>query len=601
MRFQKYIAVLAVSTLSLTLDSCNESLDIPAQGALSDEVLATRSGVDALLNGAYAALDGQYNNGGALNLAGGNAWEASPSNWVYGSIAGGDAHKGSDGSDQPAIDAIAKFTADASNGYFNSKWRTLYEGVNRTNSVLRVLAQTTGITEAERTSFAAQARFLRGHYYFELKKMWNNVPWIDETVETAAAGFVPNNENIWPKIEADFKFAMDNLPATQAEIGRVNKWAAATYLAKTHLYQKEYAEAKPLFDQVINQGVTSNGLKYALVTKFHDNFNAATENNSESVFQIQMVANDGTNTIANANQGDMLNFPYGNSPFRCCGFFQPSHDLANSYRTDATGLPVVDSYNNNPIKNDQGVASSQPFTPDAGPVDPRIDWTIGRRGIPYLDWGNHPGADWVRSPGQTYAGPYSPKKNIYMQATQDLYADQHSWAPGTAINWNVIRFADVLLMAAEVEAQLGNLAQAQTYVNMVRTRAANPVNYVYTYTNPATPLAGYTSTPAANYKISVYPEGTFAQMGKEGALKAIYFERKLELAMEGHRFFDLVRWDIAEPTLNAYFNYEGTVTTDVRGGRFIKGINDYFPIPQRQLDLSRSGGNSVLTQNPGYN
>ncbi|WP_247233452.1 RagB/SusD family nutrient uptake outer membrane protein [Telluribacter sp. SYSU D00476] len=601
MRFQKYIAVLAVTTISLTLDSCKESLDIPAQGALSDQVLATRSGVDALLNGAYAALDGQFNNGGALNLAGTNAWEASPSNWVYGSIAGGDAHKGSDGSDQPAIDAIAKFTSDASNGFFNSKWRVLYEGVNRTNSVLRVLAQTTEVTEAERASFAAQARFLRGHYYFELKKMWNNVPWIDETVETAAASYVSNTEDIWPKIEADFKFAMDNLPATQQDVGRVNKWAAATYLAKTHLYQKEYAEAKPLFDQVINQGVTSNGLKYALVTKFHDNFNAATENNSESVFQIQMVANDGTNTIANANQGDMLNFPYGNSPFRCCGFFQPSHDLANSYRTDETGLPIVESYNNQPVKNDQGVASNQPFTTDAGPLDPRIDWTIGRRGIPYLDWGNHPGADWVRSPGQTYAGPYSPKKNIYMQATQDLYADQHSWAPGTAINWNVIRFADVLLMAAEVEAQLGNLEQAQTYVNQVRARAANPVNYVYTYANPANPLAGYTNTPAANYKISVYPAGAFSQMGKEGALRAIYFERKLELAMEGHRFFDLVRWDIAEPTLNAYFNYEGTLTTDVRGGRFIRGKNEYFPIPQRQLDLSRSGGNSVLSQNPGYN
>lgn len=601
MKITNYIAIVAVMATGLLSYACKDSLEIPAQGALSDQTLATRSGVDALLTGAYAALDGQYNNGSALNLAGSDAWQASPSNWVYGSIAGGEAHKGSDGSDQPAIDAIAKFTSDASNGYFNGKWRTVYEGVNRTNSVLRVLAQATDITDAERTSFTAQARFLRAHYYFELKRMWNKVPWVDETVETADASGQGNTADIWPKIEADFKYAMDNLPATQSEIGRVNKWAAASYLAKTYLYQQKFADAKTIFDQVIGQGVTSNGLKYALTTKYHDNFDAATENNSESVFVIQMVANDGTNTIASANQGDMLNFPYGDSPFRCCGFFQPSQDLVNSFRTDANGLPLVDNYNTQAVKNDQGIASDQPFTPDAGPLDPRLDWTAGRRGVPYLDWGNHPGAKWIRSPGQTYAGPYSPKKNIYMQATQGLYADQHSWAPGTAINLNIIRYADVLLMAAEAEAQLGNLAQAQTYVNQVRTRAANPANYVYTYTDPTKPLNGYTTTPAANYKVAVYPAGRFAALGKDGALKAIYFERKLELAMEGHRFFDLVRWGIAEPTLNSYFTYESTVTTDIRGGRFVKGKNEYYPIPQRQIDLSTSSGQSSLTQNPGYN
>ncbi|GAB4029425.1 RagB/SusD family nutrient uptake outer membrane protein [Spirosoma jeollabukense] len=601
MKIPQYIAILAVTTVGLTFNACKESLDIPAQGALSGETLTTLSGLDALLTGAYAALDGQYNNGSALNLASGNAWEASPSNWVYGSIAGGEAHKGSDGSDQPAIDAIAKFTADASNGYFNSKWRTVYEGVNRANTVLRVLSQSTGIPAANQTSIAAQARFLRAHYYFELKRMWNKVPWIDETMETSETSSQANTEDIWPKIEADFKYAADNLPTTQSDIGRVNKWAATTYLAKTYLYEHKYAEAKALFDQVISSGVTSNGLKYALVTRFHDNFDAATENNSESVFQIQMVANDGTGTIANANQGDMLNFPYGNSPFRCCGFFQPSQDLANSYRTDATGLPYLNEYDNHPVKSDQGISSDQPFTPDTDPLDPRIDWTIGRRGIPYLDWGNHPGAAWIRSPGQTYAGPYSPKKNIYMQATQNQYSDQHSWAPGTAINYNVIRYADVLLMAAEVEAQLGNLEQAQTYVNQVRARAANPVNFVYRYANDAAPLSGYSTTPAANYKIAVYPAGKFASLGKTGALNAIYFERKLELATEGHRFFDLVRWGIAEPTLNNYFAYEGTITTDIRGGRFVAGKNDYYPIPQRQIDLSTSSGKSSLTQNPGYN
>lgn len=601
MKIKHYILTASFVLSGIVMYSCKDALDIGAQGALSENQLNNRAGVDALLTGAYAALDAQlYQNGTASNLSGSNAWEASPDNWTFGSIAGGDAHKGSDGSDQPAIDAIAKFSADPSNSYFNSKWRCLYEGINRTNSVIRVLALVPEISDADRASISGQAHFLRGHYYFELKKMWNNVPWIDETIATIDASAQPNSVDIWPKIEADFQYAYDNLPATQSEVGKVNKWAAASYLAKTYMYEHKYAEAKAIFDAVIAQGVTANGKKYALTKRFEDNFDAATDNNSESVFQIQMAAHDGTNNIANANQGDMLNFPYGDSPFRCCGFYQPSQDLVNSYRTTDAGLPYISDYNTHVVKSDQGISSSQPFTPDAGPLDPRLDWTVGRRGLPYHDWGYHPGASWIRSPGQTYAGPYSPKKNIYWQATQDIYSDQSSWAPGTAINYNVIRFADVLLMAAEAEAQLGNIAQAQTYVNLVRARAADPVNNLYKYKNDSEPLAGFSTTPAANYKIAQYPAGALAGLGKDGALKAIYFERRIELAMEGHRFFDLVRWGIAQPTLNAYFAYESTVTTDIRGGNFVANKNEYYPIPQRQIDLSTSRGASTLKQNPSY-
>jgi len=294
----------------------------------------------------------------------------------------------------------------------------------------------------------------------------------------------------------------------------------------------------------------------------------------------------------------MLNFPY-NSPFRCCGFYQPSLDLANSFQTDANGLPLVDTYNGTTLKNDMGVKSDAAYTPDgSAPLDPRIDWTVGRRGIPFLDWGNHPGQAWIRDQG--YAGPYSPKKNMYYQATQDKYSDQHSWAPGTAINVQIIRFADVLLMAAEAEAQAGSLEKAQEYVNKVRARAAKPVSWVYTYADPTKPMGGYTTTPAGNYKIAVYPAGSFAGKGKDGALKAIYFERKIELAMEGHRFFDLSRWGIAEQTLNAYVAFESKITPDVSGGKFIKSRNEYFPIPQTQIDLSTRNGVSSLKQNPGY-
>lgn len=583
--------IALIIVLGLASNACkDEFLEQPALGALSDAQLNTKPGVENLLIGAYAALDG--NGVGAAS-----AWDAAADNWIYGSIAGGDAKKGSDGSDQAGINSIMVYSAGPSNGFFNSKWKAVYEGINRANTVLRLATQITdGATPADVLSFQAQARFLRGHYYFELKKMFNMVPWVDETTEDPAA--VKNDTDIWPNIEADFKFAMDNLPATQASVGRVNKWAAAAYLGKTYLYEKKYAEAKTTFDQVISQGVTSKGLKYGLMPKYQDNFDAAKKNLEESVFAIQMAANDGTGTIDNANTGGMLNFPY-NSPFRCCGFFQPSIDLANSFQTDADGLPMVDTYNSKVLKNDMGIDSDKPFTPDATtPLDPRIDWSVGRRGVPFLDWGNHPGRTWIRD--QTYAGPYSPKKNMYWQATQDIYSDQHSWAPGTAINVQVIRFADVLLMAAEAEAQAGSLDKAQEYVNLVRARAAKPESMVYTYKSDSNPLGGFTTTPAANYKIAVYPAGSFSGKGKDGALKAIYFERKLELAMEGHRFFDLSRWGIADTALNSYLTFESKITPDVSGGKFTKGVNEYFPIPQRQIDLSTKGGVSSLKQNPGY-
>ncbi|HZG23489.1 MAG TPA: RagB/SusD family nutrient uptake outer membrane protein, partial [Chitinophagaceae bacterium] len=512
--------------------------------------------------------------------------------------------------DQTAVADMEKYAANSSTGYLNGKWVAVYTGVQRANDVLRIMSLVTdgSISEAEGKNIKAEAMFLRAVFHLEAAKIWRNVPYVDETVDYVKGNYnVSNTESIWPKIENDLKFAVANLRNTQPDRGRANSWAAKSFLAKVYMFQHKYAEAKILLDDVIMNGVTAAGEKYRLVP-FHDNFNAARKNNAESVFAVQMSVKDGAAGAANGNIGDMLNFPYG-GPTSCCGFYQPSFSLVNSYKTDpATGLPVLDTWNNSDVKNDQGLSSATPFTPYEGTLDPRLDHTVGRRGIPYLDWGIMPGQSWVRS--QIQAGPYIPKKNVVFKSQVSTAADVgNGWGvnQASAINYVMIRIADVLLWAAEAEVEIGSLDKAQEYVNQVRNRAANPANWVYKYIDND-PSKGFSNIPAANYKIEAYPAGMFASQGQEYARKAVRFERKLEFAMEGHRFFDLQRYDkgtgYMADVLNAYIQHETSIPgydyQILKGAKFTKGTNELFPIPLTQIDLSIQNGTKTLKQNPGY-
>lgn len=550
-------------------------------GQLGDADVQTQKGVEELLIGAYAALDGSYND---FN------WQSSTTNWVYGSVCGGDAHKGSNAGDQAEVNPIERYEGLATNEYFNIKWKAVYDGVARCNNTLKALALA-DVNEEDRPILRAQALFLRGFYHLEAKKMWNNIPFVDETIDYVAGNYkVGNTEDVWPRIEADFKAAYDTLPAAMPQIGRANKWAAAAFLAKTYMFQKKYAEAKPILEAIIASGTNPRGVKYDLELRYQDNYNAETKNGKESIFAVQSSVNDG-GSGNNANGGSILNFPHNpeNTPGGCCGFFQPTQELVNSYRTNALGLPLLDgSYNQgtNQVKSDQGIAAGAAFTPDAGPLDPRLDWTVGRRGIPYLDWGPHPGISWIRD--QSNGGPYSPKKNVYYKSQEKVLTDGSSWTNGlTAINYILIRYADVLLWAAECEVEIGSLEKARQYVNLVRARAKGQDSWVKT-------SAG---APAANYVIDTY-NAPFAD--QVTARRAVHFERKLELGMEGHRFFDLVRWGEASSTLNAYIAYESTIMSLLRGAKFTDPKNNYYPIPQRQIDLSATQGVSALKQNPDY-
>ena len=370
------------------------------------------------------------------------------------------------------------------------------------------------------------------------------------------------------------------------------------------MFEGKEAQAYPLLKDIIANGKTSNGAHYALLDNFYSNFNPAQKNSAESVFAAQTSVQDGSsvtwNGEPNGNYGDILNFPYNAGPGACCGFDNPSQDLANAYKVDATGLPLPDSYFTGNWVSDQRTGQ----TAYSGPLDPRIDWTMGRKGIPYLDWGPHPGDDWIRNPVND--GHFSPKKNVYAESQTDAFTDKGSayWAPLELVanNVNIIRFSEVILWAAECAVKAGEITNAMNYVNMVRARVMDHSDtWVRKNSNYDAATAMYTTHTAANmaddYNIGLYTAATFTAAN---AMQAVQFETRLELAMEGHRFFDLVRWGIAEPVLNAYYTREKTIRPLKTNAHFTAPKNNYFPIPQSEIDNMNADGTVRLTQNTGY-
>lgn len=555
------IILLACAAL---LGSCGEGfLEKTPQGELIQDQIQTPAGVEGMLTGAYGLVNGN------VNGTWGN-YSSAPSQWLFGEVGADDAHKGSNNGDQPNMNQVELHDVSTTNDNTEIMWNRYYEGVARCNNTLRLLkavqAGATKLTDARALQVEAEARFLRAHYYFFLRRVFVNIPYIDENTSSEDAMKVANDKEVYPMIQADLEFAVANLPPSwdEANIGRASKLAAQAYLGKVLLYQKKYGEALPLFTTVI-------GARPSIETlPFENNFDVTKENGPETIFASQHAINpDGGGD--NANVGDMLGGFYGSAPVSCCGFYQPSFDLVNSYRVGANGLPMLNgSYRTNPYKSDFGLtgnAKTQYAVDTTIAFDPRLDYTVGRRGVPYRDWGIMPGDAWIRDPA--YAGPFVGVKHMVdgaVRATETVAGAPYI----TSLNVNIIRLADVYLMAAECYVEQNNLGAAMTLVNKIRLRASKL----------APKMVG--NSRAAKYNVQQY--ASFAN--QTDARTAVRFERRLELALEGHRFYDLVRWGIAKQTIESYSAFEGALLSAFANIQF-ETKDEYFPIPQQQIDRSQ--------------
>jgi hypothetical protein len=590
----KHPLVFAVSLIATVAAGwgCKDFLQNASEplGTLDQNTLLNKAGVEGSLLSAYRILDctSQFQPN----------WGCAASNWVWGSVTSDEAYKGSEATDQPPIDDIEMYhwATGKSEDYLNAKWGQDYEGINRANATLRLLKEVQAtkpgeIDDATGKGIRGEALFLRAHYAFEAWRMWGNIPYYREDDSTFKK---PNiqSDAVVTEILKDLDEAIGLLSPgpRNGQKGRATQWTAKSYKGRLQTYAGKFSDALTTLREVQSAG------PYALETSFDKVWTGYPDeqNGKETIWAYQASANDGETNGNNANYGERLNFPHSGSPFGCCGFHQPSQNLVNYFRVDAAGLPLALS---DPTWN----ANNANFTSDnLAAVDPRLDWTVGRDGVPYKDWGKH-AAGWIRAP--SYGGNYSPKKNAH-EKTSGAESNV-GWVPTqlNSVNIHIFRYADLLLMLAEAEVEVGSLENARTIVNQIRDRAAQKVQ------GPGVDAAGAAnraliavpmgdpSITWANYKIGDY---TAAWTDQAAARDRVRAERHIELAMEGQRFFDLRRWGIADQTLNDYIAVEKTRRIQLAGADQFSARHHLYPIPQIQIELSKANGANTLVQNPGW-
>jgi hypothetical protein len=571
-----YKLLLAVT---LFCASCNSFLDVLPRGVANEDDLQNAIGAEKLAVAAYASLGNDH-------------WfEPYTSMWPYGNVRAGDAHKGGLGAadigEYHQYEIFSTTRTDMDSG--NRMWTRLYIGVQRVNAAIRVLNSLDENSFKEKTHRLAEMRFLRAHYHFLLKILFKKIPFVTDELSADDVEKLSNDAltdgELWQKIADDFKFAVDNLPAQKSDVGRPYQTVAKAYLAKVRLFQayvqneqnqvisinqEHLNEVIALTTEVIDSG------EFGLFDDFSKNFLWSFDNGQESVFAVQRSKDDGS-PIGRIDMSTALNYPmypgYG-----CCSFHRPTQNLVNSFRTSPTGLPLFNDYNSVSLKD------SADFIKNT--IDPRLDHTVGIPSHPYKYQQNviYRTATFTREPG-TY-GPYSAMKEVQQLSCPCLTTAQTYAYPSSSKNNTVIRFSDVILWKAEALIEVGRFNEALPLINQIRTRARN-----------STGLLKYANGKViSNYNMDVYKPGQNITWNKATATHALRWERRLEFALEGYRFFDLVRWGIAAETVSEYFATEKTRVPHLASASFTKGRDEYLPVPEQQIQRS----NRLYKQNSGW-
>jgi hypothetical protein len=493
----KNIYIYLTASLLLIASGCKKFLDQPVLGQYQSDNFFTN---DA---NAKLAVNAAYS---PLTFT-----DASSNTiWVLGDLASDDAIKGSSDGDQSDFLSVQNFNINPSNSAVEGLWKRYYDGVFKCNVVTDGLnASNTAVSAAVKSDVVGQAEFLRAYYYFNLTVVYGDIPLHlkVETPEELQSPALPQAQ-IYAQVEKDCIAAAAVLPTTRtgSDVGRATKGAALALLAKTYLFEQKWALAASTAQAVEALGV------YSLLPNFADNFRQATKNNAEAVFSILHTSG------LVPYQGNNLNAWFAPRPLNGYGFFLPTQSLVNNFET----------------------------APD-GTVDPRLDYSIGRAGHPYFD-----------SP---FDPTWSSTGYVSKKHTQPLSEIPLSIRGDGNLNYQAIRFADVLLIEAEGLNESGNSAGALIPLNKVRKRARE------SYLND-TSLPGYGTVPAG-----LLPD--IAITDPSQLRDIIRRERRSELALEFHRFFDIIRYGqaYAAAALNSKPNFSFT-------------NNQFFPIPESERETN---------------
>lgn len=541
----KALAALVITGSGLAFTSCDDMLDTKPQGIFTDEQIGEDESTD-LMTAAYASLLNHF--------FGNNESFAGPiNNWVF-DVRSDDALKGGGGINMEGyIHQLEMGNIQSDNATIANKWRNNYYAISRCNTAIRGIKETS-LPQATKDSQIAEMKTLRAYFYFDMLRIFKAFPYFDETVDlpNKCSADQYTRDEIAGFIKKDLADSYLALPETQQEPGRFNRYVAAALMARVALFTSDFAEAEKYADYVI----TSR--QYDLYPNFLDISKPEMNNMYESVMAIQFSS---ANSPDQYNYNNCINCTYSDGNLYGNGddFYLASQNLVNAFRTDANGLPYLDGAPDN-LNVDRADF--------AGNVDPRLDFTVGRIGMP---WRSHIYNDkWVRS--MDLYGEYSGKKPYPAPESPFVKPGIVPWG-ASSLNFILIRYADVLLMKAEaLIEQNKDLNEARNLINLVRAKAARSVDANYTPVD-CNPML-------ANYVVNQYPASGWTQ---DYARKAVRMERRLELAMEGLRWFDLVRWGVATKVMNDYYASEVKIHSYYTGASLTED-EIYLPIPVNQVD-----------------